>query len=299
MTKVTVAIPTIGRETLRKTLASLEEQIHSADLDVEILVIDDTPDLSVARSMADLHMGNVRYLASGRQNIAHARNVCLDHATGDFILFIDDDETAPSDWISSMVAQIEGTDADCLFAPVKPVYRKDAPDWLMRLEPLFPSELKTAMKQSRVVGRTGNSIVRKSFIDRNGLRFDPHFRAAGEDLHFYHLCLRAGARALAVNAPELEECVCVRYHRIGPVLSKLYRRGQAYADVRCRLSQQTGRELLTMSGAAFMKLAATVVAFPFALLFGRQAWMRLAFRVAMEAGKMRGLGAYTLRSNSS
>jgi succinoglycan biosynthesis protein ExoM len=299
VTKVTVGIPTIGRRSLRKTLASLDRKRLPAGLEIEILVVDDSVDLQVVNLISDLHVKGLKILTSGQQNIAEARNICLEEAKGDFILFIDDDEVAPPDWIGAMVAQIENSGADCLFAPVKPLYQEDAPEWLKKIEPLFPCELKTAMKRSRIIGRTGNSIIRRSFIDRNQLRFDPHYRTAGEDLHFYFQCLRAGAKAIAVNSPELEESVCSEYHHLRPVLSKLYRRGQAYADVRCRLSSKVALDLMTMSALALLKLATTLVALPFALLLGRMTLTRLAFRAAMEAGKMHGLGAFTLRAKTN
>ena len=149
-------------------------------------------------------------------------------------MFIDDDETAPADWVASMTRQIEQHGADCLFAPVslstEVMLRTGCVNW----NPLFPPELKTATKRARVVGRTGNSVLRKAFIDRHGLQFDLTVSLRRRGPHFFDLCRRAGARTIAVEAPVLQEGVCSHYHRL---------------DQCCRSSTGAVRPMPTFSAA--------------------------------------------------
>ena len=65
-------------------------------------------------------------------NISIARNACLDNSTGDFLAFIDDDETASNDWLVELMETAEATGADAVLGPVRAVYSDAAPGWMRR-----------------------------------------------------------------------------------------------------------------------------------------------------------------------
>lgn len=80
--KVTVIIPTIGRESLEATLASVRAQTRVAD---EIIVQQD----------------------DDRRGPAWTRNAAARQAHGDLLLFIDDDCVAATNWIERMCVAFE------------------------------------------------------------------------------------------------------------------------------------------------------------------------------------------------
>ncbi len=89
---VSVVIPTHNRPLLlRDAVASVRAQTELPD---EIIVVDDGSSPSVDSSMFDGSMIPVRVVRNGEaRGVAAARNVGVNHASGDFVAFVDDDDT--------------------------------------------------------------------------------------------------------------------------------------------------------------------------------------------------------------
>ncbi len=115
--RLTLAVPTHNRAaTLGETLASLAAQSLPEDIETECIVIDNnstdrTP--AVVEEAAARAPFAMRRVFEARPGSSFARNRAVDEAVGDFILFIDDDAVAESNWAALMLAQIErrGLDA--------------------------------------------------------------------------------------------------------------------------------------------------------------------------------------------
>jgi glycosyltransferase involved in cell wall biosynthesis len=96
--KVSVVVPTFGRASLlADTLRSVEAQSHQPS---EVIVVDDcSPDpISVPHARVVRHARN---LGAGA-----ARNTGLAHATGDLVLFLDDDDLLSHDRLEFAVSEI-------------------------------------------------------------------------------------------------------------------------------------------------------------------------------------------------
>jgi len=96
--RVSVLIPTIRRYPyLRTLLSQLREQTIAPH---EIIVVDQTPhtqrDLDLPKDFADLP---VRWIYLEQAGQCSSRNEGLKQASGDFILFVDDDDEVPPDLI--------------------------------------------------------------------------------------------------------------------------------------------------------------------------------------------------------
>lgn len=90
--RVSVVIPTFGRErVLIETIGHLLSLAEPAD---EIIVVDQTPqhekDTEVALGLFQREQG-VRVIRLRKPSITHAMNVGLQQATGDIVIFVDDD----------------------------------------------------------------------------------------------------------------------------------------------------------------------------------------------------------------
>lgn len=287
---ISVAIPTIGRPCLYQVLKSLKNQHLGHGQTMEIIVADDSEDQCVGNLIEkfDLDM-DIALLVVCSQNVAIARNACLDAARGEIILFIDDDEVVPKDWATAMYQQVIDTKADCLFAPIQPVYRPDAPRWLTVLNPIFPEEMRTGVRYAKVVGRAGNSAIRRSFIHKTAIRFDPKYRKYGEDLFFFTQCAAAGARMLATDRPMVVELIRSDYHNLSSVLSTLFHRGHVFADVRYRTSKHKFSTAVALAVWSSLKIGGSLLALPFALFAGRIVFARQIFRLSLDLGKMKRL----------
>ncbi len=287
MTHVTIAIASCGRSSLADTLASLDEQAVPEGWAIDVVVADDSRDRSAAKIVSEMKMGlpvTVINVASG--NVAVARNACLDGATGEFIAFIDDDEIAGPRWISHFVEDAIKLDVDCLFAPVEPDYGPHAPAWIVALNPLFPSEVRTARRGDFVVGRTGNSLLKRSFLDCNNLRFDESFGAGIEDLHFFALCRAKDAKMATTDRAVVCETVEPDRTALSYVLRSCFARGKGYARVMSMTRQDgfTSSYKLALTSTAKMLVSGMLTCA--SLPLGQLRWVRFASSAASNLGKV-------------
>jgi len=102
--KVTVIIPTIGRDTLPKALESVINQTYK---NLEIIITDDTEERKAFQLVSPyLEKDNrIRYIVNTkyRHGPAGNKNNGLDHITGEYFTICDDDDTLTPDAIESMV----------------------------------------------------------------------------------------------------------------------------------------------------------------------------------------------------
>jgi glycosyltransferase involved in cell wall biosynthesis len=94
---LTVVIPTNRREALPTALASLAAQ---TDMDFEVLIVDNSPDGEVARTLTQFDGLNVRCCHEPTPGVARARNRGLSEVSTEYTAWIDDDEVADPNWIA-------------------------------------------------------------------------------------------------------------------------------------------------------------------------------------------------------
>jgi len=95
MTDISVVIPTVNREKiLRRVIEGLIKQTYPADR-FEVVVVDDNSTDGTQDTVKELRQihNNIRYIKQlpGKKGPAAANNLGIRNATGDFILFINDD----------------------------------------------------------------------------------------------------------------------------------------------------------------------------------------------------------------
>ena len=295
MVKVTIAIASAGRASLAHTLASIGRQEIGPDLRVELVLADDSLDGSARRISEEAGLAiplTVMDVAS--RNVAIARNACLEMATGDYIIFIDDDEIAEPTWIAEFVDEAEHLKVDCLFAPVLPEYGAGAPAWIWRFNPAFPEEVTHARKGEQIVGRTGNSLLRREFVEAQGLRFDDSFGAGSEDLHFFALCENAKARMATTDRAAV--CEMVEPHRasLAYVLKVCFQRGKGYARVMRMTGEAGPSQVAALLFSSLAKMSACLVLTGLLMPFSRLRGIRFASSAASNLGKL----AYLARGHS-
>lgn len=99
--RFSVVIPTMGRpEPLRRTLESLRTADPCPD---EAFVIDAAPDASARETVCDFQDGEVpvRYIHA-EPSLTRQRNIGIDEASGDVIVFLDDDVRLPKDLFAKL-----------------------------------------------------------------------------------------------------------------------------------------------------------------------------------------------------
>ena len=183
---IDVCIATFKRPLmLSGLLASLERQ----DLDgirLRIVVIDNDHAQS-ARSAVEAFRAHSRfevvYDVEPQQNIALARNRALSHVRSEYLVFIDDDESASPAWLQSLLKSLTRYDADIAFGPVARVLPDDAPNWARQCFLLRPGRTGEQVQY----GGAGNVMMRRSVLDADRVRFNPAFGlTGGEDTDFFY-----------------------------------------------------------------------------------------------------------------
>jgi hypothetical protein len=161
--RVSVLIPTLSRYPyLRTVLGNLRAQTVRP---VQIVVIDQTPvedrDVRIADEFSDLPLC---VLYRDRPGQCSARNMGLAEVTGDYVLFLDDDDEVPPTVIADHLRNLFAYGADVSSGVVQETGAPalDPRDAFVRASEVFP---------------TGNSMVRRAVLARSGL-FDLAFDRA-------------------------------------------------------------------------------------------------------------------------
>jgi len=255
---VAVCICTFQRPSLYDTLASLSRQRGAPAFKVIVADNDEQPSAApiVARAKAGLAL-DVQYLHAPARNISIARNACLDAATSDLIAFIDDDELAPSFWLSKLAAGLAEQEVDIVFGPVHAIYPADAPGWAFAGD--FHS-FRPAFRANGLIdtGYSSNVLFRRAIV--GDLRFDPALgRSGGEDTQFFAALYARGAKlgfapGANVNEPALPARLTTRW-----LLARAFRSGQSHARVlrdraqtRLRILGPASAKAVYCAGAALM-----------------------------------------------
>ncbi len=195
MTSLTVLVPTYKRpEDLRGFLACVRPQIVGRADRSLIVVNDGTHDESYAAVLAE-HDGWFTYIAKPQNGgPAAARNFGAQAATGDFIVFTDDDCRAPPHWLDYLQARLEAAPwLDGIAGYTRPVMEdpKSLRERMIANSAVLPGA--TYDEVGRLIcAVTAAFAVRRSFFVRVG-GFDETFRPSGEDLDLTQRVIRAGA----------------------------------------------------------------------------------------------------------
>ncbi len=228
-----IIICTYNRATMVTNLVrNLLKQEVSPSLAWEILVIDNNSNDATAveiqstRGHAD---GRVSYIMEARQGKSFALNTAVEHATGEVLIFIDDDVTPVSGWLQAYVDVFD--DADCAGAGgrILPSYESELPEWFDPEGP-FPFKFDFGDRPCKLIAPPfgANMAYRRSIFEQYGcFRIDlgPSGEAAGglgEDSEFGSRLLRDGRTLIycseslvhhPVTAEQVSKDFLVNWHR--------------------------------------------------------------------------------------
>ena len=161
----------------------------------EIIVVDDgsaDATLEVAGRWADQH-GTIKVFSQKNQGPSIARNVAIDAAQGDFIMFIDSDDYITENCLAALTSRCINEELDMLrFCAANVIDGKAIRRIQYETTEVTPG--KELLKKSFQVCAPF-SIYRKSFLDEAGLRFHPGI--LHEDNEFtpraYYMASRVGS----------------------------------------------------------------------------------------------------------
>lgn len=160
----------------------------------EVLVVDNDPDASarpVVSATPDTTAGTVpvRYIHEPVSGVASARNRTIAEASGDVLVFIDDDEVPADGWPQGLLTVLDETGAAMVGGPVLTEFTTSPPKWVVTGEFFRRHDPEHKSRQEWL--RSGNLAIDLQQIRDVGLLFDQRYRQ-GEDSAFTRSALVAG-----------------------------------------------------------------------------------------------------------
>jgi hypothetical protein len=173
----------------------------------ELLVIDNgctdaTPALLAAHRWPE--DWQVRVVREEKLGLSNARNCAIREAVGEYLVFIDDDETPDPDWLCAYERLIEAQAPDAFGGRIEVLFEGERPGWLRDELLGFLGQLNHAPDAIELTERSmsfygGNFGFRRQVCGRIG-DFDAMLgrkgtdNTGGEEVDFYRRLLDAGCR---------------------------------------------------------------------------------------------------------
>ncbi len=284
---VSVCICTFKRpQLLRRTLEGVVRQETSGQFTFSIIVVDNDATQSasvVVEEVRAISSVEITYCCEPEQNISLARNKALEHATGNYVACLDDDEFPEKDWLLTLIKACECYSADGVLGPVRPWFDQPPPSWIIRGRFCERPEHPTGFLLHYWQTRTGNVLFRRRILDGIQVPFRREFGNGGEDQDFFRRMIQNGCRFVWCNEALVHEVVPPdRWER-------------RYMLRRALLRGQNEKLLLTpiSLGKSILAVPFYALILPFLLLAGHHVFMSYAIRLLDHAGKL--LGAMGLK----
>lgn len=294
---ISVLIASMGRPSLRQTLKSVEAAQLPQGYSVEVIVADDSLDAVAVRLVAECALAlPVTVVPVGARNASIARNACLDAARGEWLGFVDDDETVDSHWLVGLVRTAQNCAADGVFGPVRHIYPDDTPTWFRKADPMFLDLDWAQSGSSTDSGHTANALIRHETLQALGLRFDTGFgKSGGEDDDLFRRMTAAGARLVVTNEAIVFEKVPPARANPGYIMTRATRGGQTYGKITLRDRALPARVLFAIDALA--KLALAGISATALRPFDRTRSFQLRIKMAVNRGKLLALTDAPLKSS--
>ena len=276
---ISVCICTFKRpEMLAKALEGVISQVKASEFSYEVVVVDNDSRRSAEDTVRRFQSTNelkIIYDCEPEQNIALARNKAIENATGDLIVFIDDDEFPITTWLLELYNAYKKYGADGVLGPVKPYFEQPPPAWIVKG--------RFCERQSHATGtilhwddtRTGNVLFDNSISNDLGIKFDARFgRSGGEDIDFFKKAIKSGRKFVWCEEAPVYETVPPERWISSFYLKKNFRIGGLNGE---RKREETGQLKL------FLKITASSIIYssfvPISILMGRHVFLRYLFKL--------------------
>jgi succinoglycan biosynthesis protein ExoM len=183
MIKCSVCIATYKRpELLEDLLHSLVNQQLPEEVKIEVIIVDNDAEGSAECIVNKFHnttQATFHYFRQPIKNISITRNMAVEKATGDYILFIDDDEVASREWVANLLTTIKNFDADGVFGRVIPNFNENTPNWMKKAHWFYGNFFDAPTGSEAQCLWTGNCLLKASILKEEKGPFDPAYGVTG------------------------------------------------------------------------------------------------------------------------
>jgi len=264
-----------------RLLERLDNQQTEGLFTYSIVVVDNDHRRSAQQILARFSStarSTVTYCVEPQQNIALARNTALQHAEGDWIAFIDDDEFPEDNWLCNLFKACTAYEADGVLGPVKPYFESDPPPWVTKGRFFERSTHATGHRVAWSEARTGNVLFRKSILSAVDKAFRSEFDTAGEDVDFFRRMMGKGCTFVWCNEAVVHEVVpasrCTRTY----LLKRALLRGSNFSKHPTHRIRNAAKSVIAVPCYA--------LSLPILALFGQHVFIRYLIKFLDHASRL-------------
>jgi succinoglycan biosynthesis protein ExoM len=259
---------------LRKLLERLEDQRTDGLFTYSAVVADNDSGRSAEPVVAEFSTSpriEVSYCVEPQQNIALARNRVLQHADGDHIAFIDDDEFPADDWLHNLFKVQTELGVDGVLGPVKPYFESEPPAWAKKGKFFERPTHATGFKMSWSEARTGNVLFSSSILEGVDGPFRSVFDTAGEDVDFFRRMMDKGCRFVWCDEAIVYELVAASRSTRMYLLRRALLRGSNFSKHPTHRIRNGVKSLIAVPCYA--------LSLPFLALFGQHVFLQYLIKL--------------------
>jgi succinoglycan biosynthesis protein ExoM len=284
---IAVCVCTYKRpQMLQRLLDDLSVQETGGAFEFSIVVMDNDPSQSaepVVSAFGTRSIVPVTYGAEPRQGICLVRNRAIEHAAGDFIAFIDDDEFPDRRWLLELFRTCNVDGVHGVLGPVLRHFDETPPQWVIKgnfeRRPRHATRFVVDWRE----GRTGNVLLKRSVFEPGEPPFDTSFHRGG-DVDFFRRMTAKGRVFIWCDEAVVYEVVPPTRWTRSFMLKRALLRGT--------IASRRGPLRLSSIGKSVVAVPVYALALPFAFVFGQHHFMDLLIRLCNHLGKLLTLAGY-------
>jgi len=220
----------------------------------------------------------VTYCSEPQQNIALARNKALQHAEGDFIAFIDDDEYPEDDWLCNLFKTCVAYGVDGVLGPVRPYFESDPPEWVKKGRFFDRPTFDTGYRLNWDQARTGNVLFKRDIMNTLETPFRPEFDTAGEDVDFFRRMMEKGCTFIWCNEAAVHEVVPASRCKRSYLLKRALLRGSNFPKHPAHRLRNATRSLIAVP--------CYTLALPVLALFGQHLFLAYLIKLLDHGSRL-------------
>ena len=191
MPKVSIVMPLYNKEAFVSN--SIESVLRQSFSDYELIIINDgsTDGSGAIADSYGLKDSRIHVLTIENAGVSNARNVGLSNSKGEWIQFLDADDTIEADYLEKAISLLNDNPADILFSDFTMVDENETvvkevlsgKQGICNSKQLCDNYMKL-QDQNGFFGYISNKLFRRDVLSRSGAKFSTLIKLA-EDLDFY------------------------------------------------------------------------------------------------------------------